>query len=76
MLLSSASDSAHAQPLLDYMSASLIFIPLAELGARRWTPLSLLGMTGGEGATLAGSRAHRMTVEVESGPGWSSAAEW
>jgi general secretion pathway protein K len=38
-------------------------------------PRSLLGMTGGEGATLAGSRAYRMTVDVESGNGRRNAAE-
>src|ERR1700694_6121493 len=32
-------------------------------------PRSLLGVTGGEGATLAGSRAYRMTIAVESGSG-------
>ena len=38
-------------------------------------PRSLLGMTGGEGATLAGSRAYRMTVGAQSGSGRRSAAE-
>jgi general secretion pathway protein K len=39
-------------------------------------PRSLLGMAGGgEGATLAGSRAYRMTVDVEFGSGRRSAAE-
>lgn len=38
-------------------------------------PRSLLGMTGGEGATLAGAKAYRMTVGVESGSGRRSAAE-
>jgi general secretion pathway protein K len=38
-------------------------------------PRSLLGITGGEGATLAGSKAYRMTVGVESGSGRRSAAE-
>jgi general secretion pathway protein K len=38
-------------------------------------PRSLLGMTGGEGATLAGSKAYRMTVGVDTGSGRRSAAE-
>ena len=38
-------------------------------------PRSLLAMTGGEGATLAGSKAYRMTIGVESGSGRRSAAE-
>jgi general secretion pathway protein K len=39
-------------------------------------PRSLLGMAGGgEGATLAASRAYRMTIAVESGSGRRSAAE-
>jgi general secretion pathway protein K len=38
-------------------------------------PRSLLGITGGEGATLAGSKAYRMTVGVQSGSGRLSAAE-
>lgn len=38
-------------------------------------PQSLLGMTGGGGATLAGSKAYRMAIGVESGSGRRSAAE-
>jgi general secretion pathway protein K len=38
-------------------------------------PRSLLGVTGGEGATLAGSRAYRMTIAVEFGSGRRGAAE-
>lgn len=38
-------------------------------------PQSLLGMAGGEGATLAGSKAYRLTVGVQSGSGRRSAAE-
>ena len=38
-------------------------------------PQSLLGITGGASATLAGSMAYRMTVGVESGSGRRSAAE-
>jgi general secretion pathway protein K len=38
-------------------------------------PRSLLGITGGEGATLAGSKAYRMTVGVDTGNGRRSAAE-
>ena len=36
---------------------------------------SLLGIAGGEGATLAGSKAYRITVGVEAGNGRRSAAE-
>jgi len=38
-------------------------------------PQSLLGITGGASATLAGSMAYRMTVGVESGSGRRSVAE-
>jgi general secretion pathway protein K len=38
-------------------------------------PHALLEMTGGEGATLAGSRAYRMTIGVDSAGGRRSAAE-
>jgi general secretion pathway protein K len=38
-------------------------------------PRSLLGVTGGEGATLAGSKAYRMTIAVDSGNGRRGAAE-
>jgi general secretion pathway protein K len=38
-------------------------------------PRSLLGISGGEGATLAGSRAYRITIGVQSGSGRPSAAE-
>jgi len=38
-------------------------------------PQSLLGTAGGEGATLAGSPAYRMTIAVQPGGGRSSAAE-
>ena len=38
-------------------------------------PQSLLGTAGGEGATLAGSKAYRMTVGVDTGNGRRSAAE-
>jgi general secretion pathway protein K len=38
-------------------------------------PHSLLGMAGGEGATLAGSRAYRITIGVDSAGGRHSAAE-
>jgi len=38
-------------------------------------PRSLLGVTGGEGGTLAGSKAYRMTIAVESGSGRRGAAE-
>jgi len=36
---------------------------------------SLLGIAGGEGATLAGSKAYRVTVDVEAGNGRRSTAE-
>jgi general secretion pathway protein K len=38
-------------------------------------PHSLLEMTGGEGATLAGSRAYRITIGADSASGRHSAAE-
>jgi general secretion pathway protein K len=38
-------------------------------------PRSLLAMTGGEGATLAGSKAYRITIGVELSGGQRSAAE-
>jgi general secretion pathway protein K len=38
-------------------------------------PKALLAVAGGEGATLAGSKAYRVTVEVEPGGGRRSAAE-
>jgi general secretion pathway protein K len=38
-------------------------------------PRSLLAVTGGEGATLAGSKAYRMTIAVDSGNGRRGAAE-
>jgi len=38
-------------------------------------PRSLIGMAGGEGATLAGSRAYRIAVDVELPGGRRSAAE-
>jgi len=38
-------------------------------------PRSLVGMAGGEGATLAGSRAYRVAVDVELPSGRRSAAE-
>ena len=38
-------------------------------------PQSLLGIAGGEGATLAGSKAYRVTVGVEAGNGRRNAAE-
>jgi len=48
---------------------------LAQRADPALDPRSLLGLTGGEGATLAGSKAYRMTVGVESGNGRRSAAE-
>lgn len=38
-------------------------------------PQSLLGIAGGEGATLAGSKAYRVTVGVEAGNGRRNTAE-
>jgi general secretion pathway protein K len=42
---------------------------LAQRGDPAVDPQSLLAMTGGEAATVAGSRAYRMTVAVEFGSG-------
>jgi general secretion pathway protein K len=49
---------------------------LVQRGNPALDPRSLLGLTGNaEAATLAGSKAYRVTVGVESGSGRSSAAE-
>ena len=48
---------------------------LAQRGDPAVDPQSLLAMTGGEAATVAGSRAYRMNVAVEFGAGRRSAAE-
>lgn len=48
---------------------------LSQRGDPALDPRSLLAMAGGEGATLAGSRAYRMTVKTEFGNGRRSAAE-
>jgi general secretion pathway protein K len=48
---------------------------LSQRGDPTLDPRSLLAMAGGEGATLAGSKAYRMTVDVEFGSGRRSAAE-
>jgi general secretion pathway protein K len=48
---------------------------LSQRGDPALDPRSLLAMAGGEGATLTGSRAYRMTVNAELGNGRRSAAE-
>ena len=48
---------------------------LSQRGDPALDPRSLLGVTGGEGGTLAGSKAYRMTIAVESGSGRRGAAE-
>jgi general secretion pathway protein K len=48
---------------------------LSQRGDPAQDPRSLLAMAGGEGATLAGARAYRITVAVEPGSGRRSAAE-
>jgi general secretion pathway protein K len=48
---------------------------LAQRGDPALDPRSLLALTGGEGATLVGSKAYRMTIGVEFGGGRRSAAE-
>ena len=48
---------------------------LSQRGDPALDPRSLLAMAGGEGATLSGSRAYRMTVNAELGNGRRSAAE-
>lgn len=48
---------------------------LSQRGDPEQDPRSLLAMAGGEGVTLAGARAYRMTVAVEPGNGRRSAAE-
>jgi general secretion pathway protein K len=48
---------------------------LAQRGDPALDPRSLLGLAGGEGATLAGSRAVRLTIGVESGTGRRNTAD-
>jgi len=48
---------------------------LSQRGDPALDPRSLIGMVGGEGATLAGSRAYRIAVDVELPDGRRSAAE-
>lgn len=48
---------------------------LSQRGDPALDPRSLLAMAGGEGATLSGSRAYRMTVDAELDNGRRSAAE-
>ena len=48
---------------------------LAQRADPTLDPRSLLGIAGGEGATLAGARAYRITLGGESGSGRRSAAE-
>lgn len=48
---------------------------LTQRGDPALDPRSLIGMAGGEGATLAGSRAYRIAVDVELPGGRRSAAE-
>jgi general secretion pathway protein K len=48
---------------------------LTQRGDPALDPRSLLALTGGEGATLAGSKAYRMTIGVEFGAARRSAAE-
>jgi general secretion pathway protein K len=48
---------------------------LTQRADPRQDPKSLLGIAGGEGATLAGSKTYRITVGVEAGNGRRRAAE-
>jgi general secretion pathway protein K len=48
---------------------------LSQRGDPALDPRSLLGMAGGEGATLAGSKAYRVTIAVAFDSGRRSAAE-
>jgi general secretion pathway protein K len=48
---------------------------LSQRGDPALDPRSLLGMAGGDGATLSGSRAYRMTVNTEFGNGRLGASE-
>jgi general secretion pathway protein K len=48
---------------------------LSQRGDPALDPRSLIGMAGGEGATLGGSRAYRIAVDVELPDGRRSAAE-
>jgi general secretion pathway protein K len=48
---------------------------LSQRGDPALDPRSLLGVTGGEGGTITGSKAYRMTIAVESGSGRRGAAE-
>jgi general secretion pathway protein K len=48
---------------------------LSQRGDPALDPRSLIGMAGGEGATLGGSKAYRIAVDVELPDGRRSAAE-
>jgi general secretion pathway protein K len=48
---------------------------LAQRGDPTLDPQSLIGMAGGEGATLAGAKAYRITVEAELSDGRRNGAE-
>jgi general secretion pathway protein K len=48
---------------------------LSQRGDPRVDPRSLIGIAGGEGATLAGSKAYRITVDVELPGGRRNGAE-
>jgi general secretion pathway protein K len=48
---------------------------LSQRGDPALDPRSLLAVTGGEGGTITGSKAYRMTIAVESGSGRRGAAE-
>jgi general secretion pathway protein K len=48
---------------------------LSQRGDPALDPSSLIGMAGGEGATLSGSRAYRISVETELQDGRRGAAE-
>jgi general secretion pathway protein K len=57
------------------MTPGILQEVLSQRADRAVDPRSLLGIAGGDGATLAGSRAYRIAVAVEAGNGRRSAAE-
>jgi general secretion pathway protein K len=48
---------------------------LTQRGDPALDPRSLIGMTGGEGATLASARAYRVSVDAELGDGRRRSSE-
>ncbi len=60
---------------LPRMTPEILQEVLSQRSDPRQDPHSLLGVAGGEGVTLSGSKAYRMTIAAESGNGRRSTAE-